>query len=189
MYQKVLKHKEPQSIHLTRGNDIHKTAEDYVNKVMTKLPPVLAHFGHEFNNLVRLGAKAEEELVLDRHWKQLDDWNHPDTWLRLKLDARIDNYLIDYKTGKPYDTHVDQARLYANAWMMLHPDVQEVDVEFWYLDSGNVKGWTFYRTDLDEHVQNWELQVKAMMEDELYEPRINQYCKYCYVKDLCNAYK
>jgi CRISPR/Cas system-associated exonuclease Cas4 (RecB family) len=189
MYQKVVKLREGPSYHLDRGNQIHKFAEDFVNKKLPSLPPILNKFASEFENLVNLEAKAEEEFVLDRNWNRLDAWLHPDAWFRMKLDARVGNFLIDYKTGKKYDGHEDQARLYANVWMMLNPEVEEVDVEFWYIDSGEVVGWTFYRPDLDYHIREWELLADTMLNDEIFEPKVNQWCSRCYVKEFCNAYE
>ena len=192
MYQRVVKMPEAPSYHLTRGNDIHKMAEEYLNGVIISLPPVLSKFAKEFEQLKANGAIAEQELCLDKDWKLVEDgWQKPETWLRLKIDATVQkhNLVIDFKTGKQYDEHINQARLYANVYLLLNTDVEEVDVEFWYLDSGEVKGWTFLKTDLDFHINDWNSQVEEMHNDETFAPKPNKWCKYCYVKHLCSGYE
>lgn len=191
MYRKVVKLPEKQSWHLTNGNYVHKLAENYLlGKIKKKdLPKELFKFKKEFKNLLKKGAISEESFVLDKDWKHIPDgWTADNAWLRAKLDARIGNYIIDFKTGKQYDTHIHQGRLYANIHMMLNPDVDEVDIEFWYLTLGLVTSHTFYRKDLERDVTDWNKRVAVMHNDSAYLPTPHQWCKYCYVKDLCNGY-
>lgn len=189
MYRKVVKLKEPPSWHLSNGNYVHKLAENYLLGKIKELPKELRLFKKEFANLLEAKAAPEEEFVLDKDWQLMKNaWKSPNAWLRSKLDARIDNYIIDFKTGKVYDAHVGQGRLYANIYMMINPDVDEVDIEFWYLTSGTVTNFTFYRKDLERDVKAWNDRVAIMHNDITYNPTPHQYCRNCYVKDMCNSY-
>lgn len=190
MYKKVIKMPEPTSYHMTKGVAAHLLAENYLLGKHELLPPVLNKFKKEFAKLLELGAKPEESFVLKKDWSLITDgWNSDDAWLRLKLDARIDNYIVDFKTGKSYDEHINQGKLYSNVTMLLNPDMTEVDVEFWYLSHGQVKAFTFYREDLEHDVTDWERRVDIMHNDTTYTPTPHEYCKYCYVKHLCNSYE
>lgn len=190
MYKKVVKLPEPPSYHMTKGNEVHSLAENYLLGKYETLPPVLGKFRKEFKSLLDKGAIPEEEFVLDKEWQLIvNGWAHKDAWLRLKLDARIDNYIVDFKTGKVYDDHINQGRLYANVCMMLNPEYDEVDVEFWYLNSGTVVDHTFYRKDLFDDIGNWINRVHKLHTDTNYTPTPHEYCKYCYVKHLCNSYE
>lgn len=186
MYRRIIKKPEPRSIYLVKGEAIHKQAEDFINGEIKDLPLVLIRFNKEFHKLREHGFVAEEEIVLDSQWQHLPDgWEHDLAWLRLKTDARKDNFVIDFKTGKYYSTHDEQAKLYATALMSINPEWQDVEIEFWYLDSGMVRSYNFHRTDLDDYKQYWQDKVDKMMNDETYEPTQHEYCKYCYVKNVC----
>jgi len=176
---------------LQNGIAVHSIAENYLKKEIQGLPPKLSKFKKEFDNLVKYGAIPEEQIVFDNTWTEIpgDSWMDSNAWLRMKIDARVDNMVIDFKTGKHYDDHVNQARLYANAQMMREPSIDEVDVEFWYLNSGEVKDYNFVRTDLDRHIEEWNTKVEIMHNDTEFKPTKNLYCKYCDFIKICPAYK
>lgn len=190
MYRKVIKMPEPIGYHVAKGNDAHLLAENYLLGKYDVLPPVLGKFRKEFAKLLELKAIPEEAYVLSKDWQLIPDgWADKNAWLRLKLDARVDNYIVDFKTGKVYDDHINQGRLYANVHMILNPDVNEVDVEFWYLNNGQVVDYTFNRENLAKDIANWERRANIMHNDTTYNPTPHEYCKYCYVKHLCNSYE
>ena len=190
MYRRIIKLPEPESVHLIKGNMIHKIAEDYLNGEIDELPPVLANFSKEFANLRNRGAKAEEALCIDEYWRLIPDgWEHPDTWLRAKTDARIDNIIIDFKTGKQYDSHVTQAQLYADLFLATTSEYDEVHTEFWYLESGAVSDWTFTRDGLPDRIKDWKLRANAMLTDTTFLPTKHKWCKYCYVKKQCPIFQ
>jgi hypothetical protein len=192
MYQRIVKLPEPSSYHLTRGNAIHKVAEEYLLGQFEDVPIVLSKFATEFKNLRSKGAIPEQALVLKNDWSLLggeEVWTDPQAWLRLKIDAKLDNYLVDFKTGKQYEEHKEQGKLYATVEMAI-TGVEEVDVEFWYLDSGAVSDpLTFYRKNMQQYIDEYNSAVFTMHNDTTFEPKVNQWCKYCYVKHLCTAYK
>jgi CRISPR/Cas system-associated exonuclease Cas4 (RecB family) len=186
MYKRILKLPEPESVHLVKGNMVHKIAEDYLNGVLDELPPILKNFNKEFANLRTRGAIAEEEFCVDDEWRLIPNgWEDERTWLRAKTDARIGNIIIDFKTGKQYDSHVKQAQLYADLYLITHQDVEEVHVEFWYLESGAVSDWRFDRTDLLDRIENWNERVEKMLTDTVFAPTKHKWCKYCYVRKQC----
>ena len=190
MYRRIVKLLEEPSWHLTNGNFVHSLAEKYLLGEIEQLPRELIKFKKEFETLLKCKAAPEEAFVLNKKWEHIPNgWLSNDAWLRLKLDARIDNYIVDFKTGKQYDTHIHQGRLYANAFMMLNEDVNEVDVEFWYLSSGQVQSHVFRRDDLEADIADWERRVAILHNDTAFLPTKHQWCKYCYVKYLCPEWK
>lgn len=193
MYRRVVKMPEPTSWHLTNGNYVHSLAENFLLGKIEEVPKELAKFSKEFIKLREHKAIAEEAIVLDNTWQLLGNeeaWMSEDAWLRLKIDATVNsNYLIDFKTGKKYDDHIKQGRLYSNVKMMLDKSIDEIDVEFWYVGIGDVATYTFYRKDLDADIADWERRVAIMHADETYKPTPHQWCRNCYVKEFCNAYE
>jgi CRISPR/Cas system-associated exonuclease Cas4 (RecB family) len=185
MYTKIGKIPEPTSYALIKGLAAHTIAEDFLLNEIEEPPLVLSKFTKEFIKLRELGAEAEEAITFNNKWEFIPDgWTHPEAWLRMKLDARIGNYIVDFKTGRHYDDHKHQARLYANTHMMRTNDT-EVTVEFWYLKDGEVKTYEFDNSTLEEDKKHWQDRVDVMMNDTVFEPKKNDYCKYCYVKHLC----
>ncbi len=190
MYKRIIKLPEPTSYALVNGINIHNMAEAYLKGDMQHLPKELLKFEQEFLNLKNNGALAEEEIVLDSNWRLIPNgWDSEDAWLRLKIDARIDDYIVDFKTGRQYDDHVTQAKLYANALMAIDSKYDSIDVEFWYLNYGSVKSFTFYREYLESDIAEWQRQVDIMESDTKFLPREHTWCKYCYVKHLCPLMK
>lgn len=179
-FERIEKRKTPPSYALERGIDIHSKAEQFLLGNIATLPKELSKFTKEFQTIKRLGAIAEEELTLDRHWQPVENgWSDPRTWLRGKTDARVGNWFCDFKTGRKYDKHEDQARLYSNVLMQYNPAFDSVEVEFWYLDSGEVGTYDFYRSDLMQDIDHWEGRVNRMFREEHFLPTENQYCKWC----------
>ena len=98
---------------MERGNAIHAKAEQYVKGNIKGVPKELSCFKAEFNNLKKHKAVAEQDWWFDNKWNQIEyqDWNN--VWLIAKSDAHLTlddtAIVIDYKTGKVYDTHEQQA--------------------------------------------------------------------------------
>lgn len=193
MYQRIVKLPEPPSWHLANGNYVHSLAENFLKGKIAELPKELSKFTKEFNNLRRAEAASETPIVLRNDWSYLggeEAWGSKEAWLRLKIDASHgDDYLVDFKTGKKYDEHEKQAKLYANTMLMMNKNQHDVTVEFWYLNSGEVVDYTFTRDSLDSDIADWEARVATMHSDTEFKPRVHEWCKFCYVKHLCTAYE
>lgn len=186
MCEKVAKIRQPESYALTKGLAAHTVAEEYLLGKIPEIPYALNKFTREFRKLKELGAIPEESFTLNNNWELISDgWKAKNAWLRLKLDARIENYLVDFKTGKHYDDHKYQAKLYSNAMMMVNKDYNDVEVEFWYLNTGNVKTYEFKRVDLEADIESWEKRVEKMHNDTTFDPTPNEWCKYCHVINIC----
>lgn len=127
-----------------RGTRIHEAAELYV-KGNIELIPELGEFREEFEALralFRAGkVSLEGEWAVDADWMPVH-WKSDDVWARIKLDAFVTltpshGVVIDYKTGKLKGNevkHMEQGQLYQLAAFMRHPEMQTIDVEFWYTD-------------------------------------------------------
>ena len=72
--------------------------------------------------------------------------------------------------------------------LMIDNTIDEVDIEMWYLESGDVRSWTFTRETLEADVADWERRVEIMHNDTTFEPTPHKYCGNCYVKHLCTSY-
>lgn len=188
--ERVEKRPTPPSHALERGIDIHSKAEQYLLGNISGMPRELQKFTTEFKNLKKYEAIPEEQLTLDKHWQPVPDgWSDPRTWLRAKTDARIGNFTVDFKSGRKYDKHEDQARLYSNILMQYHPEFDTVEVEFWYLDSGDTGSYEFFRSDLGDDIDHWERRVSKLFKEKHWLPMENRWCKWCPHQKECPLFE
>jgi RecB family exonuclease len=194
MYQYLLKLPQLYSIHLERGKKIHKLGEDFLDDVVKRVPVAFKQFAQELKAIKKLGALAEGSFAFTKTWQRCEptDFNH--AWLRVKLDAivpPIDETLtvIDFKTGKPYSDTIDQSELYVVAAFQLadavfnkaEPDTfDSIDVEFWYLDSGEVVTYHYNRADFKRLKKKWFARQAEMLKTRQFPATRNLYdCKWC----------
>mgnify|MGYP000193276832 CR=1 FL=1 len=142
---KVKKIPEPQGDAAARGETIHKAAENFVNGTTPDLIPELKKYEALFDELKAAFTRGEVEQ--EGEWGFTLDWvptgwMAPDVWARIKLDAFVRTSpttarVIDFKTGKKFGNevkHTQQGLLYAIGSFMRNPELEFIDVEFWYTD-------------------------------------------------------
>jgi hypothetical protein len=171
-----------ESFALADGDRVHQLAEGFLLGRIEGVPPDLRQFEKEFKTLKSLGAHAEEIFVLDKNWERVDGWRHTDARLRAKIDTRVDSMVADFKTGRKYDSHEDQADLYSTIVFQAIPDLNDIDFEFWYLKNGDVSQFTFSRDQQSERLEKWQHRADILMSETEWKPTKNEYCKYCSVK-------
>ncbi len=130
-----------------RGSMIHSLAEEYVKGEIAERPKELDKIGAKIDWLKDRFAEGivaiEEDWGFDLDWAPAP-WVGPTTWGRAKLDAfvRLDEVcalVIDHKTGKKFGNempHTTQGMIYAIAAFMRYPELEFIQVKFWYIDHG-----------------------------------------------------
>lgn len=186
----VLKMKEPDSPAMARGSAIHKLAEDYVKGDLKKIPKELVNFKKEFDEIRKVNQVfVEEQLTFNAKFELMgaDGWFDRSAWCRVKMDLRAIvkgvMRLIDHKTGKVKDDHIDQLEFYALVGFILEPDIDTVAAELWYLDQAGkerIRKETFYRKNFDKIKGRWLKRVKPMLVDTAFHPKPNPTCKFCF---------
>lgn len=177
---------------MERGNKIHKQAEDFVKGAIDKLPKPLAKFEGDFN-LLR-GMYADGMVAVEENWGftenwGITDWMAPDVWARIKCDVVIMHdtkhaTIIDHKTGKKFGNevpHTQQGQLYSVAAFMRYPDLELIDVEFWYLDEGKRSKKTYTREQsLLKYLKRFTDRAVAMTTCKVFDPKPNKFnCQWC----------
>jgi RecB family exonuclease len=142
---KVKKIPEPSGEAADRGTMVHKAAEDYVQGLTDQLIPELKNHAAWLEHLrVEFptgSVSVEGEWAYTIDWEKTG-WMDPTCWARIKLDVFVKTSpttgrVIDYKTGKKFGNeikHGQQGLLYAIGAFMRDPELEYVDVEFWYTD-------------------------------------------------------
>lgn len=142
---KVKKIPEPSGAAADRGTAVHTAAEDYVQGKTDELIPELKNHKQgldELRTMYPTGlVSVEGEWAYTIDWEKTG-WMDGNCWARIKLDVFVKTSdttgrVIDYKTGKKYSNeikHAQQGLLYAIGAFMRDPNLEYVDVEFWYTD-------------------------------------------------------
>lgn len=170
---------------LERGLAIHKKAEEFVKGNITGMPDELAKFAKEFK-VLRKEYKAgngftEIDVSIDSNW-QRSNMRETDYLIGFADFVHFEEEavtIIDYKTGRQYPSHRDQAHVYAMACMCSDEDIQEAQVEFWYLDHSKTQSWNWPRKQLEQMKTVWKKRVDKMINCKNYEARPNNLCKWC----------
>lgn len=169
---------------MERGTTIHMQAEQYLRGNTRGLPDSLTKFRDEFSGLRQLKVVPESEWVLTRsgnktHWK---DWGG--AWIRAKLDAhhyfKKDGVLlvIDFKTGR-VKPKPSQVSLYASLAPHFYPELEEVEVELWFLDHGETIKDKFTRKKVDELWKKWVERADRMLAAREFPHKPGPSCDYC----------
>ena len=188
-FKHVLRMKEPGNDAMARGASIGEEAEKFAKaKPRTKCPESLACFEEEFRELQKNIVSCELEWAFTKEWKPTG-WFDDDAWCRVKTDCcyrvkKTDRLrVIDFKTGKERESHMEQLDLYALAGLLMEPDVEEVQVELWYLDLGVLRPdepKIYTRADVPALKKKWEKETKPMLTDGRFQEKPNNGCRYCH---------
>ena len=177
----------------SRGERIHKLAEDYVAGKLDKLPHELRKFEGDIEEDRRLFAEGKVEL--EGEWGFTPDWQPTgwfDAWFRAKLDqfhydptdGTNHAMVVDWKTGKSFGNEIkyaSQGQLYALACFMRHPELETVEVIFRFIDEGKSKRKTYVQNkQLDRMFERWMERAHRMLTDDECAPKPHRIrCKYC----------
>ena len=193
-FRKIDRLPEPKSEHLVRGLSVH----DAVAQCLIAPPgslcvwngpePISPKWVALFQYLRDAKARPEVKAAFDREWNVVDDYFAPNVWLRTVLDAietRGDEIDVwEWKTGKRYEDHAKQARLYALAALLLHPG-KTVNVRIRYLDRYPEGHDTLNFTpamvpSLKKEFEDFSYDY---LHDEIYPAKPNRFCRNCWFRN------
>jgi RecB family exonuclease len=187
-FKHVDKIKEPSNQAMERGSAIGKAAEDFIMGRTKKCIPELKAFEAEFKELNKRRAVCEDQWAFDVKWNEVD-WFAKDAWCRVKTDIYSLNLdtntllVVDNKTGKIRESHLEQLALYALGAFLKFPTVDKVDVRLWYLDSGHEvpeEPKIYDKAEVPKLKTYWLKQVKPMLADARFAPKPSSECRWCF---------
>lgn len=111
-------------------------------------------------------------------------------WLRAKLDVYLRPIIkrrggvlarvIDWKTGRKYDDHEQQAELYAiGAMRREQRELDEVEVDMVYLDQGTIEKWTIPLAEIEEMQGEWNERAQRLLTARSYPATPGRECGWC----------
>ena len=174
---------------MERGIMIHAKGEQYLKGVIPNVPMEFADFKTELQNLRKHKASAERKLAITKSWKPTGFFDR-DVWMRFIIDSDLEmesgRLVIDFKTGKIYDSNEDQAQLYATA--LLYAGNRTIDTEFWYLDIGEIISNCYEEKQKKMYREYWEDRVAPLFADTKFETNPSSFnCRWCVIRDKCEV--
>lgn len=191
-YKHLLRIKEPPGPAMQRGRDIHKEAEAYLTaKRKPKLPPSLANFAEEMEQLRDLKPTVEQQWGFRQDWSPTE-WFGSDVWVRNVLDVCVvyddgTADVIDHKTGKKYGSNDEQMELFGLSTFkkFLDQKLKKVTTRLWYLDiadnNENEVVAEFKASEVAALEKDWAKRVRPMFADRKFPPRPNDKCRWCFL--------
>jgi hypothetical protein len=203
---------EEKSIHLIRGEQLHKQLEDYVlaKNGQAQMPlgftpevrATLPYVDKLFSNFQSVYPEAQ--IACDINWKPTE-WFGKDTAWRSIWDVTAISpnicYIGDYKSGKiyPYGEGFGQLHLSAAMGLERFDTVPEINCAYIYIEHKAVTPIKVVReagrvdangkpiAHLEEVKAYFNQRFEEVQMEKEWAPRANEYCKWCpATKAQCN---
>jgi hypothetical protein len=184
-------HTVPSGPHADRGTMLHENAQGWVRGEHDDLHQDLHHFAAELARLKSLYAAGtvfiEDEWAWTHSFAQQADWRSDDAWVRMKVDFGVHLspthlLIVDLKSGKKSGNeikHTEQGQLYTVGGMLKYPNVEKVDVEFWYADQNDTMDSHYTAQQAATFLPRW-IDKGLKVTSGVYPPRPNLFsCKWC----------
>lgn len=186
------------SIHLVRGNNVHKALENYVIARKNGIPPeeLISKNLPEVESTKPLIEKyisafgidnvhPEKKVCISDEWRSLE-WFSKQAFYRGIFDliclSQKAALVGDYKTGKFTDytppSGFGQLELSAAIALSIY-DVEEVAVTYLYVDHKQQINKTYTQKDRIKLVEHFQDQHDKVNEEKAFDPTKNKFCKWC----------
>lgn len=184
------------SLHLVRGEQLHKQLENYVmykidvaqgmagavrpamSEVTESVTPLLDQL-----MLTSSAVLPETQLAINREWKQVE-WFDKKAAMRAILDliALRPNHAIiwDYKSGK-YKPYADECgQLHLSAAMIISlKGLDYVDVSYLFLDEKKPEGIRVTQEDARRVIKIFDERYERVNAEVKWDPKRNEFCGFC----------
>lgn len=183
---------------IIRGNLLHKKQENYLIGKINGVPREFLPFKDELEGLKAARPIVEQFWGVDADWKKIN-WG---SWVVFKMDAAVEPtkknntlWIQDLKTGREYPKHADQASLGACIGLAQYPNVDKVEVEFWYSDQGIIRAYEYSRKELKRETKRWMAEGDRLLtpRDKYLPSPSADNCRWCPIRSdrqgPCEAWK
>ena len=183
-YRYVLGLQESKGPAAERGSALHASAEGFVKGEKTTIRAELKPIVSALKNAKKMGSMAERPIALARGLEKAVDWKSPEAYIRMYLDSHYENkgaiYIDEWKSGKVYDDHVDQRKIYILGALAAYPKAREAVAITHYIDQ---KGRPEETRATRQHAKliawHFNERLEVMERDTTYGPRPGFYCRWC----------
>lgn len=182
-YKYVMKVPYKKSEKAARGTEIHGSIEAVLLGQSADLHPAARTISAVISEVKEKAPLVEFKLAFSRHFEAVVDWRSSDAWFRMVLDAGyLDGkvaYIPEWKSGKVWDDHKDQRRLYAIGALAQWPEAETAMVTTYYLDQGKKVSVLVDRPQGTMLVGQFNERLEKMENERHFAPRPGNYCRWC----------
>jgi len=187
---------EDKSIHLVRGDNVHKALEAYLVKRKSgenNIPPSSLSEVEQTRPLIEQYIKLfgidnvhpEAQISIDDQWRRVE-WFDKKSYYRAILDLICLSPLVavigDYKTGKYKDyapaNGMGQLEL-SSAIALSIFQVKEVKNIYFYVDHKKTIRKSYDQGDKNRLVDHFTKEHEKVNAEENYDPKSNEFCTWC----------
>lgn len=181
-YRYIMKMPTQKGAAASRGTEIHQSIENYL---LGKAGPEGLHESVQKYAELFAGIKAvkpfiERKFALDESWEPTE-WDGG--YLRLAIDSYYlkpkEGVIQEWKSGKEYDDHEEQRKLYGTVVLLSHPELKRAEVKTIYTDLGKAVKVTFEQDHVPDIIEEFDRRVGFMRYDDEMAPRPGWYCRFC----------
>lgn len=187
---------EDKSIHLVRGDNVHKALESYLVKRKSgevDIPPSSLPEVQQTRPLIEQYIKAfgidnvhpEAQISIDDQWRRVE-WFDKQSYYRAILDliclAPSVAVIGDYKTGKfkDYAPESGYGQLELSSAIALSIfEVQEVKTIYFYVDHKQTIQKCYDQRDKNRLVEHFVSEHDKVNAESNFDPKANQFCGWC----------
>jgi len=186
-YKFIDKLKEPKAPAMQRGLEVHKEGENFLKGVNKMVPKSYTKFAKLMCELKAMKPIVETQWAFDKNWRETG-WFANNCYLRVITDAGVvydkekDADIIDFKTGKKWETNEEQMELFATATFMRYPFLETLTARLWYLDSGDEVIREYHADDADKMRRDWDERAKPLLAATEFPARPNDKCRWCHFR-------
>jgi hypothetical protein len=169
-----------------RGDKLHKSVASYITGgIALESDCVQFPYVQKLINELRTfdDKVVEQQWGFTRKWEPTG-WFGDGTWFRNILDVAVlyedmSADVIDWKSGKKYDSNADQMELNALSLFRHFKPATAVTTRMVYFDTGGEDTADFKKSDEPLLLDKWEKKVAPMFNDTVFNPRPNDKCRFC----------
>lgn len=187
---------EDKSIHLVRGDNVHKALEAYLIKrkagqenIAPSTLPEVEQTRPLIERYIKMfgidNVHPEAQVSINSEWQQVE-WFDKKSYYRAILDliARAGNIALigDYKTGrfKDYAPANGYGQLELSSAIALSIfDVDEVKTIYLYVDHKKTIQKQYTRADKNRLVDHFTAEHDKVNSEKNFDPTSNEFCTYC----------
>lgn len=176
----VLGNREPAGRAAERGTRLHELLENFFRGApYPASDKTLAPWRRFMEALTIHNPTPEADLAVDKDWKPVA-FDDESAFFRGKADLTIVAggalRILDWKSGRVYDEHEQQA----DAYVAMAPQHTAASAEFVYLDAPlTVKSWTYTPDRRDDIIASIITDVTTVRECEDFYPSPGKGCDWC----------
>ena len=179
---------EAESEALTHGSAVHVAIERWLKgwykpKEKKGLEAMMGQMLPDFEKLKKLDVVTEQMWAHDAKWKPMENGYDKAAWVRARTDGHLVHddvaTVFDWKTGRPKPVNTDQLRFYGVLTLVRNAQVQEVNLELWYVDHNKIIHGHMARSDLANAQKEFKRRTTRIYNEARWPEEPGMPCRWC----------